>query len=120
MRIGELSARTGVSIRMLRYYESQGLLCPERHANGYRSYAEEDVRLVRRIRALLAAGLSTAVIARMLPSVCEVADGVLRPCTPELADELRREQARIERRIADLKESSRVLSLAIAAAPTRP
>lgn len=28
MRIGEISARTGVSVRMLRYYEEQGLLAP--------------------------------------------------------------------------------------------
>ncbi|MEU1259640.1 MerR family DNA-binding transcriptional regulator [Streptomyces chartreusis] len=26
MKIGELSSRTGVSVRLLRYYEEQGLL----------------------------------------------------------------------------------------------
>lgn len=48
MKIGELSARTGVSIRSLRYYEQQGLLAPARHENGYREYsplAEEQVHL---------------------------------------------------------------------------
>jgi DNA-binding transcriptional MerR regulator len=30
MRIGELAARTGVSVRALRYYEEQELLAPER------------------------------------------------------------------------------------------
>ena len=30
MQIGELSARTGASVRMLRYYEEQGLLEPRR------------------------------------------------------------------------------------------
>ncbi len=38
MKIGELSRRTGVPTRMLRYYEEQGLLRPERADNGYRSY----------------------------------------------------------------------------------
>jgi MerR family regulatory protein len=36
LRIGELSRRTGVPTRMLRYYEEQDLLHPERDANGYR------------------------------------------------------------------------------------
>ena len=39
MKIGELAARTGVSIRSLRYYEQQGLLMPVRNENGYREYS---------------------------------------------------------------------------------
>ena len=34
MKIGELSRRSGVSIRMLRYYETEGLLKPKRTASG--------------------------------------------------------------------------------------
>jgi hypothetical protein len=63
MRIGALSRQTGVSRRLLRYYEEQGLLRPVRLANGYREYSETDVAAVQHIRALLAAGLPTAVIA---------------------------------------------------------
>lgn len=58
MRIGELARRTGTSTRSLRYYEQHGLLSARRHANGYRDYAEEDVRLVAEIRSLLAVGFS--------------------------------------------------------------
>ena len=63
MRIGELCRRTGVSARMLRYYEAQGLLAPSRRPSGYRDYAEPDVSRVQHVRDLLAAGLSTATIA---------------------------------------------------------
>jgi predicted transcriptional regulator len=55
MLIGELSARTGVSQRLLRYYEEQGLLQPARDPNGYRRYGENMVTTVHQVRALLAA-----------------------------------------------------------------
>jgi DNA-binding transcriptional MerR regulator len=116
VRIGELTKRTGVNVRLLRYYEQQGLLRPRRQTNGYRTFTEDDVRLVARIRTLLSAGLTTTMIRRLLPSVCEV-EGVLRPCTPELADELRDQRARIDAQITDLIESRQVLDLIIAAAP---
>ncbi|GAA1265113.1 MerR family transcriptional regulator [Streptomyces javensis] len=57
MRIGELARRAGVTTKAVRYYESLGLLTPERLANGYRDYGEHDVRLVREIRALSGLGL---------------------------------------------------------------
>ncbi|MDJ0342442.1 MerR family transcriptional regulator [Streptomyces sp. H10-C2] len=119
MRSGELSMRTGVTVRLLRYYEQRDLICPQRRANGYREYSEDDVRLVGRIRTLLAAGIRTPMIARILPSVCEDEDGVLVPCTTELADELRRERARIDDQVAELLASRRVLDLVIGAAPGR-
>ena len=59
MKIGELSERTGIPTRMLRYYEEQGLLTSERSANGYRSYDETDVERATRARGLVQAGLTT-------------------------------------------------------------
>ncbi|MGJ7906435.1 MerR family transcriptional regulator [Actinopolyspora sp. H202] len=52
MRIGEVARRAGVTTKAVRYYESLGLLEPGRLANGYRTYEEHDVRLVRQIREL--------------------------------------------------------------------
>ncbi|MFD3548797.1 MerR family transcriptional regulator [Streptomyces sp. NPDC058655] len=52
MRIGELAERAGTSTRTLRYYESRGLLPARRSDNGYRTYDEDDLRLVRQIRTL--------------------------------------------------------------------
>ncbi|GCD33414.1 MerR family transcriptional regulator [Streptomyces chrestomyceticus JCM 4735] len=70
MRIGELARATGTTTRALRYYEEQGLLRPERSANGYRSYGDEAVRSVANIRLLLACGLTTDDLRRV--------DGCLR------------------------------------------
>lgn len=78
MKIGELSRRTGVSERMLRYYEAEGLLNPARRASGYRDYGPEDARIVRAIRSLNEAGLKLDFIRRFLP--CLRSDG--RSCTP--------------------------------------
>ncbi|WP_028550305.1 MerR family transcriptional regulator [Paenibacillus sp. UNC451MF] len=69
MKIGELSARTGVSIRSLRYYEQQGLLTPARHGNGYREYSPLTEEQVRTIQLYLALGLSTEQIAGFLQCV---------------------------------------------------
>ncbi|MFD3323985.1 MerR family transcriptional regulator [Streptomyces sp. NPDC058701] len=52
MRIGELAERAGTSTRTLRYYESRGLLTARRADNGYRTYDEDDLRLLREIRTL--------------------------------------------------------------------
>ncbi|MFJ3623891.1 MerR family transcriptional regulator [Streptomyces iakyrus] len=52
MRIGELAARAGTTTRTLRYYESRGLLPARRSDNGYRTYDDRDLRLLRQIRTL--------------------------------------------------------------------
>ncbi|MEU0009127.1 MerR family transcriptional regulator [Streptomyces sp. NPDC006314] len=57
MRISELARQAGVTTKAVRYYEGLGLITPERLANGYRNYTEDDVRLVREIRALYRLGI---------------------------------------------------------------
>jgi DNA-binding transcriptional MerR regulator len=52
MRIGELAQRAGTTTRALRHYESLGLLPARRGGNGYRTYDEDDLRLLRQIRTL--------------------------------------------------------------------
>ncbi|MEV3856228.1 MerR family transcriptional regulator [Streptomyces sp. NPDC050095] len=97
MKIGELSATTGVSVRLLRYYEEQGLLSAGRTAGGQRVYDDAAPRTVRRIRAFLDAGLPTRVIAEILDCVCG-SESEVEPClTPMLLDQLREIEERIER-----------------------
>ncbi|MGW0854587.1 MerR family transcriptional regulator [Streptomyces sp. NPDC002690] len=88
MRIGELSEATGTSVRLLRYYEEQGLLESERLASGHRRYGEGALVAVRRIRSFLDAGLPTRVIRELLP--CVVGDGTVDGCKLDaLQDHLR-------------------------------
>ena len=58
MLVGELARATGVTVRALRYYESVGLVVPQRLSNGYRVYDPICVRLVEKIRSLMALGLT--------------------------------------------------------------
>ncbi|MEU4164322.1 MerR family transcriptional regulator [Actinoplanes sp. NPDC026670] len=67
MRIGDLAARTGVSVRSLRYYEEQGLLASHRSAGGHRHYGEDGVDRVAYLQRLYAAGLSSQTILDVLP-----------------------------------------------------
>jgi DNA-binding transcriptional MerR regulator len=105
MRIGQLSARSGVRAHLLRYYETQGLL--ERGANGYRDYPEEAVVTVAQIRGLLAAGLSTSEIRQLLPCASGAAPD-LQPC-PKLLATLQARPRGLDDRIAALTNSCRAL-----------
>ncbi|MEU8097800.1 MerR family transcriptional regulator [Streptomyces rubiginosohelvolus] len=67
MLIGEVARRSGVSARMLRHYESLGLVRPSgRTGSGYREYSGEDVRRIFHIESLRALGLSLREIGRAL------------------------------------------------------
>lgn len=104
MRISEVTDRTSIPARLLRYYEEQELLVPTRNASGYRDYTEADVEVARRIRQLLDAGLSTATIRTVLPCLTERA-GRLTPICTETIEDLTREQTRIEASIEALTAS---------------
>lgn len=114
MRIGELAQRTGVSQRLLRYYEEQGLLRPERRPSGYREYSDADVERVRRIRILLAAGLGTTTIADVLPCTVDTGDGLAAAC-PGLLSDLQRERDRISSSITELHAAQTMLDAIIGA-----
>ncbi|MET4924716.1 MerR family transcriptional regulator [Streptomyces sp. PSRA5] len=96
MRVGELAARTGVSVRALRYYEEQNLLSAERSPSGQRHYPGSAVDRVRLIQQLYAAGLSSRTIVELMPCVI---DG---QATPALLERLAAEREQVDRRIVDL------------------
>jgi DNA-binding transcriptional MerR regulator len=108
MKIGKLSRRTGVSVRMLRYYEAEGLLSPPRTDAGYRDYGVAEEESVGCIEHLRAAGMTLGTIRKLLPCVTSN-DPEFVPC-----DELRRilaEQVDIlEQRIDGLARSRTILT----------
>ncbi len=99
MKIGELAERTKVSARLLRYYEEQGLLTPQRAGNGYRDYAEGQVDRVVQIRGLLDAGLPTKIIRQIIPCLDSPGTIHLTDATPEMVATLEHEREQIDGRI---------------------
>ena len=108
MKIGELSRRTGVSVRMLRYYEGEGLLAPQRTASGYRDYGPTEEETVRRIKMLGSAGMTLDTIQRLLPCVRNN-DPAFTPCN-ELRRILAQQVSLIDERIDTLSQSRTILA----------
>ncbi|GHC78336.1 MerR family transcriptional regulator [Streptomyces flavofungini] len=110
MRIGELAAATGVSVRALRYYEEQDLLSADRSPSGQRHYRPAAVERVRLIQQLYAAGLASKAIVDLLP--CIETDEV----APQLLERLRAERARLDGQITGMLATRDRLDAAIALA----
>jgi len=69
LKIGELAARSGLTVRALHHYDSIGLLTPSARADsGYRLYSRDDVARLHQIQALRKFGMSLADIGTFLSS----------------------------------------------------
>lgn len=105
MNIGEASMASGVSAKMIRYYEDAGLVPPaERSASGYRIYGDADVHRLRFIRRARDLGFQVAEIADLL--------GLWNDRSRRSADVKRLAQAHIadlEDRIAKLRQMADTL-----------
>ena len=99
VRIGELSERSGVPTRMLRYYEEQGLLTPGRSENGYRYYEAPHLERVEKIRGLIEAGIPTRIISDILPCLDRQREIVVVDPDPGLREVLLRERDRMAKQI---------------------
>ncbi|MBB4120500.1 MerR family transcriptional regulator [Martelella radicis] len=77
MQIKEAAARLGITQRMLRHYETAGLMEARRFENGYRDYSASDLRRAERIRDLIETGFSTREIRSMAACLSDEGAG---PC----------------------------------------
>jgi DNA-binding transcriptional MerR regulator len=113
VRIGDLAARTGVSVRSLRYYEEQGLLVSERTGAGQRTYPESEVARVTFIKRLLTAGLTTKAIRGVMPCMDTPSDLSVGDALQHLLDTRRQ----IDEQITELQTTRDNLDVLISLTP---
>ena len=101
LTIGDVSKRTGLSTKTIRFYEDEGCIPRvSRSESGYRLYSEGDVwrlRLVRQIRML---GLPLAEIKPLIGQSMETECNVF---ADDLGSMLARQKLEIDRRIMELE-----------------
>ena len=106
MNIGEAAQRSGVSAKMVRHYESLGLLPPVvRTEAGYRQYGDNEVHTLRFIRRARDLGFGMAEIGELLKlwqNRRRASGDVKRIALAHIAD--------LDRRIAEMEAMKRTLS----------
>lgn len=105
MNIGEAARSSGVSAKMIRYYEQTGLIpSAGRTAAGYRTYTGTDVQMLRFIRRARDLGFQVGAIAELLAlwqDRSRHSADVKRLAQAQIAD-LRRRIAEMEGMVATL------------------
>jgi MerR family redox-sensitive transcriptional activator SoxR len=99
LSVGQLSARSGVAVSALHFYEAQGLIYAQRSPGNQRRYARETLRRVGFIRASQAVGIRLRAIKEALEQLPEGR-------TPTRADWARlsaRWQTDLDQRISELQ-----------------
>ncbi|MBI4227399.1 MAG: MerR family transcriptional regulator [Candidatus Omnitrophica bacterium] len=97
--IGEVSRRTGVPIRTIRFYEAEGLLRPsDRRESGYRVYAEQEIEQLQFIRQAKQFGLTLHEIRRIMRCSREG----LKPCCDLVRTLFTQKIEEFEMKIAEL------------------
>jgi Cu(I)-responsive transcriptional regulator len=107
VNIGEASARSGVSAKMVRHYESLGLLPTVRRTeSGYRLYGAREVhtlRFIRRARDLGFGMTDIAELLRLWQDRRRASSSVKRIALAHIAD--------LDQRMAEMAEMRRTLQM---------
>ncbi len=102
LTIGELSRRTGLPVKTLRFWSDEGLLPPaSRSASGYRLYSQDALVRLDLVRTLREAGLGLDAIRKVLHR------------DMSLADALRLQLAAVEAHAASLQRVAAALRAAL-------
>ncbi|MGB7211302.1 MAG: MerR family transcriptional regulator [Gemmatimonadales bacterium] len=113
MRIGELSHRSGASVRSIRHYDREGLIASSRLQNGYRAFDGSMVERVRAIRELIGAGFTVGEL-RSLAECLQACPDDAR-CSARTAALYRRKLDRVDGQMRALTTLRRRLKERLAA-----
>ncbi|MER8161807.1 MerR family transcriptional regulator [Streptomyces sp. NPDC094472] len=106
MQIGEVAARTELSLRTIRHYEETGLVVPSaRSRGGFRLYTEADVARLMVIRRMKPLGFTLDQMRDLLEATDRLdSDAELPPDEREdLLERVRGFQEATRQRVADLR-----------------
>jgi DNA-binding transcriptional MerR regulator len=110
MQIGDLSARSGVNIETIRYYERIELLpAPARQPNGRRSYGEADARRLGFVRHARDLGFDLAAV-RVLLALQEQPGASCEDASRIAQGQLEAVESRITRLLSLRDELARMVS----------
>ena len=90
MKIKQVEELVGITSKNIRFYESQGLLTPERAENGYREYHQKNIDTLKKIKLLRKLGVSVEEIKAVLNY-----DKTLEECLEQHKDTLKKECANL-------------------------
>lgn len=90
MKIKQVEELVGITSKNIRFYESQGLLTPERAENGYREYHQKNIDTLKKIKLLRKLGVSVEEIKAVLEY-----DMTLDECLERHKDALKKECANL-------------------------
>lgn len=110
MKIGEASKRSGVSQRMIRHYETLGLVPKAgRRDSGYRDYNERDVHTLRFIRRARDLGFPIEEIGKLLALWQDRgrASADVKALANARAEELKRKEVEIQAMRRSLEQLAR-------------
>ncbi|MDG5801259.1 MerR family transcriptional regulator [Streptomyces ossamyceticus] len=105
MQIGEVAARTELSLRTIRHYEETGLVIPSaRSQGGFRLYTETDVARLMVIRRMKPLGFTLDQMRDLLDATDRLdADDVSAGDREELLERVRGFEEIAQQRVADLR-----------------
>lgn len=98
MLIGEVSRRTGVSTRMLRYYDAHGLVTPShRTSGGYREYSRGDLARLMKVESLRSLGMGVEEVRTALDDPALDFAAIVDRLREETRERILDEQALLDR-----------------------